>query len=369
MYFVYTSNMPKYHNPKYLSGEDLELDYNEFAVEQAEAEYALGLLEGSQKKLQNSSLLISPLTAKEATVSSKIEGTQSTVSDVFLHEAGGETKHSDIAEVANYRAAMHFAIKELGKERALSKHLIKTLHEILLKNTRHRGQLGEFRKGDVWIAKKAGDPIESATYIPPQAHFVNDYVEDLLKYFQTGKENILIKAGIAHYQFEAVHPFDDGNGRIGRLLIPLILHHSNRLSKPILYISGYMEANRDEYIDTLHSVDESARLETWLKFFFKSVAAQLRETQELVEQIYELHDQVKSKFQGSKSPYLTPFIDFIFDSPIFTVPHALKSTKATDLTVKRLIESFQREGYIITMKYRLGRAKVYSFQPLLRLLK
>ena len=144
----------KHHNPKRLAQGELDLDFNHFAYEQAEAEYALGLLQGSQKKLQNSSLLISPLTAKEATVSSKIEGTQSTVSDVFLHEAGGETRHSDIAEVANYRTAMSFAIKELNNGRPLTKHLIKTLHNILLKNTRHKGTLGEFRKGDVWIAKK-----------------------------------------------------------------------------------------------------------------------------------------------------------------------------------------------------------------------
>lgn len=360
----------KYHNLRKLGVDNLDLDYNEFAVEQAEAEYALGLLEGSQKKLQNPSLLISPLTAKEATVSSKIEGTQSTVSDIFLHAAGGETRHSDTAEVANYRAAMSFAIQELDKGRVLGEHLIKTLHEILLKGTRHRGALGEFRKGDVWIAKKQGDPIEKAIYVPPQAHFVHDYIDDLLKYFQTGKENTLIKAGIAHYQFEAIHPFDDGNGRIGRLLIPLILHFSNRLSKPILYISGYMEANRDEYIDTLHSVDETARFGPWLKFFFRSVAEQLKETQKLVEQIYTLYDKVKSDFQISKSPYVIPFIDFIFHSPIFTAPQAVNSVKVSaDLTIKRLIDAFKKRDYIKEKEYRIGRAKAYSFDPLLNILK
>lgn len=359
-----------HHKPKYLSDQSLTLDYNIFAPEQAEAEYALGLLQGSQKKLQNSALLISPLTAKEATVSSKIEGTQSTVSDVFLHEAGGITKHSDIAEVANYRSAMGFAIKEMSKGRNLSKDLIKNLHNILLKNTRHKGVLGEFRKGDVWIAKKHGDPIEKAIYVPPEAHFVNDYVDDLLKYLQIGKENALIKSGIAHYQFEAAHPFDDGNGRIGRLLIPLILYHSNRLSKPILYISGYMEANRDEYIDTLHSVDETSRIEPWLKFFFKSVAEQLKETQNLVEAIYALYDEVKASFQINKSPYLIPFLDFIFHSPIFSVPMAIKPTGVSaDLTIKRLIAAFEKKGYIKQMSYKLGRAKAYAFSPLLDILK
>lgn len=360
----------KYHNPIRLSDKNLNLDYNQFAKEQAEAEYALGLLQGSQKKLQNSELLISPLTAKEATVSSKIEGTQSTVSDVFLHEAGGETRYSDIAEVANYRAAMTLALKELDKGRSLSKHLIKTLHQVLLQNTRHKGGLGEFRKGPVWIAKKHGDPIEKAIYVPPEAHFVNDYIDDLLSYLEHGEENGLIKAGIAHYQFEAVHPFDDGNGRIGRLLIPLILCHTQRLTKPILYISGYMEANRDEYIDTLHTVDQSNQLEPWLKFFFKSVAEQLRETQSLVEEIYNLHDKVKSDFETNKSPYMIRFLDFLFQSPIFTVPMAVRATKASsELTIKRLIDAYKAKGYIKEMPYRLGRAKAYAFHPLLNILK
>lgn len=362
--------MTIHHKPSTLADNGLALDYNYFAPEQAEAEYALGLLEGSQKKLQNSSLLISPLTAKEATVSSKIEGTQSTVSDVFLHEAGGETRHPDIAEVANYRAAMNFAIKEIEKGRPISAHLIKTLHEILLKDTRHKGRLGEFRAGDVWIAKKQGDPIEKAIYIPPQANFVNDYMGDLLSYLEKGKENVLIKAGIAHYQFEAIHPFDDGNGRIGRLMIPLILHMSHKLSKPILYISGYMEENRDEYIDTLHSVDETQRIEPWLKFFFKSIAVQLSETQKLVEEIYALYDIVKVNYQKNKSPYLIHFLDYIFHSPIFTVPMAMERIGAqSGLTLKRLIGSFEKEGYIKSMPYRLSRAKVYAFNPLLNIIK
>ena len=144
----------EHHNPIRLSKEGFTLDYNEFAAELSDAEYALGLLEGSQKKLQNSELLISPLTAKEAAVSSKIEGTLSTVSDVFLHEAVGATRHSDVAEVVNYRTAMQFAIKELKNKQSLSKHLIRSMHEILLRNTRHKGSLGTFRKGDVWIGKK-----------------------------------------------------------------------------------------------------------------------------------------------------------------------------------------------------------------------
>ena len=327
-------------------------------------------MEGSQKKLHNSELLISPLTAKEAAVSSKIEGTISTVSDVFLHEAVGITRHPDVAEVANYRTAMQFAIKELKNKQILSKHLIRSMHEILLRDTRHKGALGAFRKGNVWIGKKISDPIEKAIYVPPEAHFVDEYIDDLLEYLKNGKESVLVKAGVAHYQFEAVHPFEDGNGRIGRLMIPLVLHHNNRLSKPILYISGYMEANRDEYIEILHSVDESGKMELWLKFFFKSVAAQLRETQELVSGIYTLYDSIKFRFDTSKSPYLVSFLDFIFKCPVFTVPMILEDTKiSSNLTAKRLIKIFIEQKYLVEMPERFHRAKVYRFKPLLDLLK
>src|SRR5581483_11705390 len=280
---------------KLLDKDGLTLDYNKFAKELSAAEYALGLLEGSQKKLQNPGLLISPLTTKEAVMSSKIEGTQSDVSDVFMFDAGETTKHADIKEVVNYRDAMDSAIKEIKKGREVTSHLVESLHGTLLDGVRHKGLLGKFREGQVWIAERAGDPIEKAIYIPPQSMHVKGLVDNLFDYINNGKESALIKAGITHYQFEAIHPFDDGNGRIGRLLIPLALHTHKRLSSPILYLSGYFEDHRDEYIDKLHAVDEGNEIEEWLKFFFCSVSEQLNETQKIITAIYDLHDQLRKK--------------------------------------------------------------------------
>ena len=142
------------------------------------------------------------------------------------------------------------------------------------------------------------------------------------------------------------------------------------ISKPILYLSGYMEANRDEYIQALHSVDETERVELWLKFFFKSVAQQLKETQHLVESIYDLHDSVKNKFQTSKSPYLTRFIDFIFKSPVFTILMAREETKIlSNLTIKRLVKLFIKESLVEEVPHRFHRAKIYRFKPLLDILR
>ncbi len=352
-----------------LNIDGLKIDYNKFINELSTAEYALGLLEGSQKKLQNSDLLISPLTAKEATTSSKIEGTQSDVTDVFMFEAGAETKHADIKEVVNYRYAMRLAMKEIEKGREVSSHLIETLHGVLLKDVRHKGPIGVFRGGQVWIGERAGDPIEKAIYIPPEAVHVQGLIDNLFDYINNGKENALVKAGIAHYQFEAIHPFDDGNGRIGRLFIPLVLFKHQRLSSPILYLSGYLDEHRDEYVSKLHAVDEGLDIEDWLKFFFRSVASQLNETQKIIEAIYLLNDEMRKEFIGVKSPYIIPFIDMLFASPIFTIKMVQESTKcASYLTATSLIKKMKEKGYIAEIGNK-NRNKLFSFGPLLKIIE
>ncbi len=370
MYIVYDVFMDK--KPaiiKPLKSNGLGLDYNVFAEELSVAEYALGLLEGSQKKLQNADLLISPLTAKEAATSSKIEGTQSDVADVFMFEAGGTTKHSDTREVVNYRRAMKLAMAEIRKGREVSSNIIESLHGVLLDHVRHSGLLGRFREGQVWIAQRAGDPIEKAIYIPPQPIHVKGLIDNLFDYINSGKENSLIKSGIAHYQFEAIHPFDDGNGRIGRLLIPLVLYKEKRLSSPILYLSGYFDKNRDEYIDRLHGVDEGDDLEVWLKFYLHSVAEQLKETQRLIEDIYSLYDKMRDLSAGGKSPYVIPFIEMLFMSPIFTIKMVQDYTKCSSyITATSLIKIFQAKKLISNIG-KIGRNKLYRFNALLKIIE
>ena len=359
----------KPNRPQKLKDVVSSLDYNKFHKELSDAQYKLGLLQGSQHELGNARLLISPLTAKEATVSSRIEGTQSTVSDVFLLEAGGVPQNSDTIQVKNYRYAMTFAIDELKKGRKISAYFIKTLHQLLLNGVRHKGRLGEFRKCPVWIAEKEGDPIEKAIYIPPEFHFVIDYIDELISYINTEQEQPLVKAGIAHYQFEAVHPFEDGNGRIGRLLVPLILSNEGVLSEPILYLSGYLDEHRDEYLEALHRVDETGNYESWLSFYLKSVSYQLSSTQKLIERISKLYSDLKN-IDKARSPYFVHFLDFIFKVPIFTVPQLRRSIRAaTRVTPKKLIDSFIKRGIISERKDRFKRAKLFSFDPLLNMLK
>lgn len=358
-----------HHNPEFIATSSLQLDYNYFAQELSEANYALGLLEGSQKNLQNAKLLVAPLSAKEATVSSKIEGTVSTVGDVFLYEAGGRPSHSDTLQVVNYRHAIFSAMDHLIKGRKVSTHLIESLHGILLSRVPHQGKVGKFRQHPVWISGKNGTTIEQANYVPPEHFRVRDYMDDLISYIHKAGEDPLIKAGIAHYQFEAIHPFNDGNGRLGRLLIPLILFYEKKLSTPILYISGYMEEHRNEYMSSLHEVDRTGKYETWLKFFLQCVAKQLLETQALVTQINNLYSKTKDIFPPTKSPFLIPFVDFLFENPFFTKPVVQKKLNInTYATVNHLVTLFREKKFIMETGAKSGRAKLYAFNPLLELL-
>lgn len=361
----------KHHHPKHLNTEGkTPLDYNKFHKEYTDAIYALGLLEGSQRKLQNPDLLVSPLTAKEATVSSRIEGTVSTVSDVFVFEAGGKQDDTDTRQAANYRMAIGQGMDDLKKGRSLGISLIEALHASLLNKVRHRGLLGTFREETVYIAEKPTDTVEKALYIPPEHYLVRDYIENIMDYLKHSEDGILIKAAMFHYQFEAVHPFSDGNGRLGRLLVPLILYNEKILSSPVLYLSGYIDGNREKYLERLHEADKTGAYEGWIGFFFRCVAAQAKETQELVDKIYQLHEKTKSRFQATKSPYLTRFVDLLFYTPVFTTAQVKRGLgNKSQLTVQRLITLFKENNIIEELPFRVGRSKAYAFRNLVDLLK
>lgn len=360
----------KYHNLKHLKkeGVESELDFNLFGKSLQKAQYALGMLEGSQEKLKNPSLLVSPLMVKEATISSKIEGTQSTVSDVYLYDVKGEGT-LDTKQVSNYRKAMRFAFKDLREGRKLSPHLIETIHQILLEGVRHKGQIGRFRNELVWIGERDGDPIEKALFVPIAPESVRSSVENLLDYTEKSSDSTLIKTGLFHYQFESIHPFIDGNGRVGRLMIPLIMSLQKKLSLPILYISGYLEKHRDEYIQALHEVDKTGKYEPWLDFYFNAVSKQLEETQLLVNKIWNQYVYIQDKYKENKSPYIGRFIDFIFESPFFTIQDIQKELKISAwLTASSLIKTLMKDKYIEKTDLKDGKSKIYAFPSLLKLL-
>lgn len=360
----------KHNLPKYLP---VNLDYGVFAKELAAAQYSIGLLQGSQGKLRNAMHLIGPLVAKEAAVSSKIEGTQSTSSDVYIYDAGGKAAYSDTPVVSNYRSAMIDAIYGLKQGNKLTAHIIKALHGTLLKGVRHKGKIGAFREGPVWIAEYDGEPIEKALYIPPEHFHINSYIDNLLEYVETNIDDMnLVKAGVIHYQFEAVHPFEDGNGRIGRLLIPLILYYKGDLSLPIVYSSGYFEARPIEYRAALRNVDKTGEYESWLKFFFNAITEQAKETLALIEKIQTLHSEMKEKYELSKSPYMSRFLDYLFETPIFTIPMMQKKLSlGVRLTAVRLVGQLLEDKVLneIPGQKGPGGSKLYAFRKLLEIIR
>jgi len=353
--------MKSYHPPKL----PIKLNFAYFAKELGEASFELGKLDGRQRDLPNASLLISPLSAKEATVSSKIEGTKSTVSDVFLYESGEVAKYPDTVEVFNYRMATLWATKNL-KNRKFNLAFIKELHSNLLKNTRGEQKRGEFRKEQVFIGTK-GATIEQASYIPPEPFLVLDYMENLEKYILSNQENYLIKAAIIHYQFEAIHPFFDGNGRIGRLIIPLLLYQKDLLYQPILYLSGYFNKHRDRYIDTLHLVDINKNYDEWVKFFLISVKEQAKETQSLIQRMWDLFQVVNQKTEVIKSPYIAKTINFIFKKPIFTAKELNSELKADRATVSRLTKRLI-QLQVISSLFPKRKKALFLFRDLFKLL-
>jgi len=353
--------MKAYH-PKKLP---IKVDYNILARLLGEARGAVGELRGLQKSLKNPYLLMRPLITIEATVSSKIEGTQSTVKDVFIHEAGEETKHRDVIEISNYKSAMFRAVEQL-KLRPMSLNLIKEIHSILLNKTRGVSYKGDFRKDQVWIGA-SNTPIEKASYVPPEWNLIIDYMNNLEEYIHSEDEDPLIQAALVHYQFEAIHPFKDGNGRIGRLLMPLFLYDKKLLHQPILYLSGYFEQNSDTYLDSLHGVDQTQKYEPWIAYFLKSVIKQSKSTASLINTILKLYDELSMKTENLKSPYMLRLIEFMFKSPVFKVIQASTHLHANRSTIIRLLRELEKIGYVKEIQG-AGRGKLFIFVNLVRLL-
>ncbi len=338
-----------------------------FAEELANAALELGRLDGLHRHLPNPDILIAPLlAATEATVSSKIEGTISTVANVLRFEATGEVTDNATREVANYKRAMQYAIEGL-KDRPLNSSFIKTLHQILLAGTRGDKGRGDFRKGQVWIGVEKR-PIEQARYIPPDSVLIPEYMENLEQYILTDDLHPLIKIGIIHYQFEAIHPFPDGNGRIGRLIIPLYLYWKKLITQPIFYISGYFDKNRDEYISHLNAVDLTNKYEDWLRFFLLSVQVQAKETQGIINKIAQLKTEIDKLVEKIKSPYAHKIVNLIFSNPFFVSADAIKTLDIEPRTCRRLFISFKELNIIREIKTAKKKGKAYIFPRLIKLI-
>jgi len=351
-----------------------KIDYAPLIKEIGQAQNALGQLNGLLVNIPNPGLLMTPLLTKEAVLSSKIEGTQATLEDVLKYEAEEkkteeDAQEKDIKEIVNYRSAMRAAIEELGK-RPISENLIKSVHHCLLDSVRGTNkERGNFRKVQVYIGKP-GTTIEEASYVPPPSAEILPLLRNWEEYINSDREkDTLIQIGVAHYQFEAIHPFMDGNGRIGRLLIPLFLYQRNLLSHPLLYISEYFEANRADYYSLLNGVSEKGDWDSWLRFFLRAVATQSLKTQATALEMLNLYARLKTEISGINAVFAVSLLDIIFATPIISFASIKKRVKAKSYqTIYNLLDKFIKVGILHAVPGR-KRNRIFVFKQLLDILK
>ncbi|MGL5264466.1 MAG: Fic family protein, partial [Candidatus Rhabdochlamydia sp.] len=288
----------------------------------SDANVALGSLDAMGHLLPNVGHIIAMYVRKEALLSSQIEGTQASLDDVFAHESHLSIKNiHDVEEVINYIKALNHGLRRL-EEFPMSIRLIKEIHSILLSDTRGREKTpGEFKRSQNWIGP-AGSTLKNASFIPPPPLDAMDCMGQLELYMHKEKDlPILIACSLIHYQFETIHPFLDGNGRIGRLLITFYLCWKQVMQKPLLYLSYYFKLHRQEYYDRLNLVREKGDYEQWIRFFLKGVIWTSESALETIKQILALADQHKQLLLHKKisSPLAIVLLDYLFIKPYISV--------------------------------------------------
>lgn len=281
----------------------------------------VGQLSGIGRRVNNPSMLISPFIYKEAVVSSEIEGTRVTLSDVYEYEAGKESgsgpSRNELQEVHNYVRAVFEGIDRM--EKGIDLNLVRSLHETLMSGVRgEEKQPGEFRDAQVYIGGRG----QEARFVPPPPSVVPYAMQNLETYMQTGGTyQSLIDIGLVHYQFEAVHPFRDGNGRMGRLLIMLMMYDEELLPEPYLYPSSYFNRNRDEYTDRLLGVSRDEAWEEWLIFFLEGISQQAEEAFSRASELLDLRDKYRERYQNGANSVSHLAME-IFTKPYLTVNEA-----------------------------------------------
>ena len=286
------------------------------------ANRAIAHFDGVLYGVPNPELLLSPMTTQEAVLSSKIEGTQATLGEVLRFEAGElfvqEERRQDIQEIINYRRALREAEKHL-ESRPFTLNLLLCLHDILLSSVRGRDKArGQFRKHQNWIGSH-DTPIGRAAFVPPPPLLVPELMDNWEKYYHTDRPDPLVQLAVLHAQFEIIHPFLDGNGRLGRIIVPLFLFEKKLLSRPMFYLSGWLEERRDDYVTHLRDLGRSERAwNRWIEFFLTGVEEQARLNAETARAVMGLYGELKKKVLNlTHSQYAVPMLDQIFARPIF----------------------------------------------------
>ena len=336
----------------------------------SQADRQLGRLDMYSEYIPNIDLFISMHILKEATQSSKIEGTKTNIEDALLDkEDVNDEKRDDWEEIQNYIEALNSAITNLEKL-PFSSRLIRETHKILLQGVRGKHKLpGEFRSSQNWIG---GASINDATFIPPIHSDINEYMGDLENFAHNSESFFpdLLKIALIHYQFETIHPFLDGNGRVGRLMITLYLVEKGILKKPVLYLSDFFERNRILYYDNLTRVREKDDLTQWIKFFLVGVIETAKSSISTFDSILKLQKEVDVKIQtlGSRSHNAQLILNHLFQRPIIDAQKVKELTNLSSPSVYKLIDELEKLE-ILTEITGAKRGKLYSFREYTKLFK
>lgn len=330
---------------------------------------ALATLETLSSYIPNMNLFVSMYVRKEALLSSQIEGTQATLEDV-LDPLIEKNANQNVADVVNYIKATEFALERMNTL-PLCNRLIKETHEVLMSGVRgHEKNPGEFRISQNWIGA-AGSSLKNARYIPPNPEDMVNAMSDLEKYINSDDSlDLLIQAALLHYQFETIHPFLDGNGRVGRLLITLFLMEKKVLNSPALYISYYLKKNRIEYYDRMSEVRNKNNYEQWIKFFLNAIKESAEESIETIKKLSELHDKNIKRIDamGRAAKNTQTIFSYLEQNPIIDIGKTAEELNLAFSTVSLAVNRLVDVGILIQTN-NANRNRVFSYEDYLEILR
>jgi len=324
-----------------------EIWTREFAIQLAATQGALSGLNEAVSLLHNPNLLMRPLLGKEAESSSRLEGTQASMEDVYRSElVDNPEKRDDVAEIVNYQDAMIRGIDIISK-RPLNQFVIRQIHKTLMSGVRGQSKSpGSYRTSDVWIGRE-GTGVGEARYVPPAAVHLPGLMSELETLINSHELPPLVISGVLHHRFEAIHPFQDGNGRTGRLLITLYLLKSKQLTAPMLYPSGFFDKNKDAYVDALHKVDISQDWYQWLLYYLKGLETQASLSLRVAREIDALFKQFRTLIQDEVAHLgLLRVLEYCFIQPYITVSLVSNRVQIPPNTVRRYMDTLESKGII-----------------------
>lgn len=347
---------------------EIEMD-GEIVKLLVDANKQLVKLDTASQLISNADLFISMYVRKEALISSQIEGTQCTLDDVLDPEVEANA-NLDVSDVINYVKATQYALKRLERL-PLCCRLIREIHEVLMENVRGQDKTpGEFRHSQNWIGP-ANCSLKDARYIPPNVEDMQTAMSDLEKYIN---ENVdydpLIRAALIHYQFETIHPFLDGNGRIGRLLILFYLMEQRLIEKPVIYISYFLKKNQIEYYDRISEVRRTGKFEQWIRFFLEAVSKAASDSLEAIRQLSVLHDTNVEKLPKTtrSKDNLRAVFDYIEQYPIIDIKRTAKELEVSYNTVAAAVRKLVELG-ILQETTNAARNRVFAYEEYLAILR